>query len=175
MMKKIIFALLTLAIIGFTACNDKEDPIEEIPDNSVSVIINEMLPRNTEHGSDQDGEFDDWIEFYNTSDKNVDISGYYLSDDKNFVTKWSFPDGTSIGAKSYLIVWTDDDTTQVGLHTNFKLSATNGETVLFLTPDQEVINMVQFPPADVEQSWARKPNATGDFEWSVPTFNKSND
>lgn len=174
-MKKLFFAILALTVIGFTACNDGEDPVEEIPDNTKSVLINEMLPRNTEHGSDQDGEFDDWIELYNSSDEDLDISGYYLSDDKSFVTKWSFPDGTTIGSKNYLIVWADDDTTQVGLHTNFKLSATNGETVLFLTPEEELINMVAFPPTDVEQSWARKPNASGDFEWSVPTFNKSND
>jgi len=172
-MKKIKFALLAFTIIGFAACNN-DDPVEEIPDNTKSVIINELLPKNSENGSDPDGEYDDWIELYNTSDEDLDISGYFLSDSKKEITKWSFPVGTSIAAKSYLIVWADGDTTQVGLHTNFKLSA-DGENVVLLTPEQELINLVEYPATLVEQSWARKPNATGDFEWSVPTFNKSND
>jgi hypothetical protein len=137
-------------------------------------LINELLPKNSQHGSDQDGEFDDWIELYNPADEDQDISGYYLTDSKKDLTKWKFPVGTTIGSKSYLIVWADGDTTQVGLHTNYKLSA-DGENVVLLTPDQQVINIVEYPATLQEQSWARKPNATGNFTWSVPTFNKSND
>ena len=174
-MKNLKFIFFVFAIIAFVACNDNEDPIPDPPEPTLSVVINEMLPRNTENGSDQDGEFDDWIELYNNSAEAVDISGYYLSDVKADITKWSFPAGTTIQGNGYLIVWADDDTTQVGLHTNFKLSATNGETVLFHTDEEVLVDMVSFPPAAEEKSWARKPNGTGDFEWSTPTFNATND
>ena len=173
-MKNFKFIILALGIFGFAACNKNDDPIIDPPDPTVTVVINELLPRNTENGSDQDGEFDDWIELYNYSSEEIDISGFYLSDNKDLITKWSFPTGTKIGGMSYLIIWNDDDTTQVGLHTNFKLSAENGETVLFHTNEQELIDMVTFPPATEEKSWARKPNGTGDFVWSTPTFNASN-
>jgi hypothetical protein len=43
-----------------------------------------------------------------------------------------------------------------------------------LTPTQEVINLVEYPATVLEQSYARKPNGTGDFQWAAPTFNKSN-
>ena len=33
--------------------------------------------------ADQDGEFDDWIELYNKSDQDVDLSGWYLSDNSD--------------------------------------------------------------------------------------------
>ncbi len=174
-MKNFKFIILALSIIGFTACNDNEDPIPDPPEPTVSVVINEMLPRNTENGADQDGEYDDWIELYNYSSEAIDISGYYLSDVQTDITKWSFPDGTTIPGFGYLIVWADDDTTQVGLHTNFKLSATNGETVIFHSDEEVLVDMVSFPPATEEKSWARKPNGTGDFEWSTPTFNGAND
>jgi hypothetical protein len=174
-MKSLKFLFFVLAIAALAACNKNDDPVVEPPDTTVAVVINELLPRNTQHGSDQDGEFDDWIELYNYSSQEIDISGFYLSDNKDLIKKWSFPNGTKIGAMSYLIIWADDDTTQVGLHTNFKLSATNGESVLFHSADEELIDMVNYPPANEEKSWARKPNATGDFEWSVPTFNASND
>jgi len=170
-MKQLKLVLLLLIIIGFTNCNNGDDPIiEETP----KILINELLPKNTQYGSDQDGEFDDWIEIYNPANIDQDISGYYLSDSKKVLTKWKFPVGTVIGKNAYLIVWADGDSTQVGLHTNFKLSA-DGENVVLLTPEQELINLVEYPITLQEQSWARKPNATGDFAWSVPTFNKAND
>ena len=154
----------------FYACNN-DDPA----DSDENIVINELLPKNSMNGSDEDGDFDDWIEIYNPAANEQDISGYYLSDSKKNPTKWKFPAGTTIEAKGYLIVWCDEDSTHVsGMHTNYKLSA-DGENVVLLNPDQDVIDLVEYPITVTEQSWARKPNGTGDFAWSVPTFNKSND
>ena len=170
-MKTIFPALIVLLIIVFTACNKEDDPVDvKIPD----VVINELLPKNSQNGKDQDDEFDDWIELYNPADVDQDISGFYLSDSKKDPTKWQFPAGTTIEKMGYLIIWCDEDTTQAGLHTNYKLSA-DGENVVFLNPNQQVIDLVEYPATVLEQSWARKPNGTGDFEWSVPTFKGSND
>jgi hypothetical protein len=60
------------------------------------------------------------------------------------------------------------------LHTNYKLSA-EGENVLLLTPEQEIINLVEYPATTIERSYARIPDGTGDFTWASPTFNESND
>ena len=169
-MKKIGLVLLLFAIL--TACT-KDTPEEEGININDSIVINELMPKNSQYGSDQDGEFDDWIELYNLSNEDLDISGFYLSDSKKDVTKWKFPQGTIIGKNGFLIVWADGDTTQVGLHTNYKLSAA-GENVVLLSPEQELINLVEYPETLIEQSWARVPNGTGDFKWSSPTFNKSN-
>jgi hypothetical protein len=169
-MNRIKLAFLLLMVIGFTNCNN-DDPAEETP----NVVINELLPKNTQYGSDEDGEFDDWIELFNPANVDQDISGYYLTDSKKNPTKWKFPAGTTIKANNYLIVWADEDSTHVsGLHTNYKLSA-DGENIVLLSPTQNVINLVEYPATVLEQSYARKPNGTGDFQWSVPTFNKSND
>ncbi len=168
-MKQFKLVLLIFIIIGFTNCNNDDPVINE----TSQILINELLPKNTQYGSDQDGEFDDWIELYNPANEDKDISGYYLTDSKKDLTKWKFPDGTIIGKNSYLIIWADGDSTQVGLHTNYKLSA-DGENVVLLDPNLQVINLVKYPITLIEQSWARKPNATGDFEWSVPTFNGPN-
>jgi len=101
--------------------------------------------------------------------------GNFLTESKKNPTKLKFPSGTTIKANNYLIVWADEDSTNVsGLHTNYKLSA-DGENVVLLSPTQEVINLVEYPATVVEKSYARKPNGTGDFQWSAPTFNKNND
>lgn len=149
---------------------NEESPEEEIP----SVVINELLPKNSQYGADQEGEYDDWIELFNPAEVDQDLSGYFLSDSKKEPRKWSLPEGTIIGAMDYLIVWCDGDTLQAGLHTNYKLSA-DGENVVFLDADGNLLDFAEYPATQVEQSWARKPNGTGDFVWSVPTFNQSND
>lgn len=162
-----------LIIIVFTGCNNNNDD-DEIDINK-SIVINEVLPKNTQYGSDEDGEFDDWIELFNLANEDIDISGFYLTDSKKQPTKWKFPSGTVIGKNGFMIVWADGDSTHVsGLHTNYKLSA-DGENVVLLSPSQEVIDLVEVPATLLEQSYARVPNGTGKFKWSVPTFNKSND
>lgn len=164
------FILLSLAI-GFWSCDKGDDPV----DTSKSVVINEVLPKNSQNGSDEDGDYDDWIELYNKANEEVDISGYYLSDSKKNPTKWKFRQGTTIPANGYLIVWADEDSTHAsGLHTNYKLSA-DGENIVLLSPEQEILNLVEYPATLTEQSYARKPNGTGDFQWTLPTFNKTND
>ncbi len=169
-MERIGFVLFVLAIIGMTNCK-KEDAVI---DNSMSIVINELMPKNSQYGSDQNGQFDDWIELYNLSAEDLNISGYYLTDSKKELTKWKFPEGTILAKNGYLIVWADSDTTQVGLHTNYKLSAV-GENVVLLSPDQVIIDLVEYPATTLEQSYAHKPNGTGSFQWATPTFNKSND
>ncbi|WP_167614087.1 lamin tail domain-containing protein [Maribellus sediminis] len=168
-MKYIVPVLFFSLVLGLSSCNKNDDEVE-IP----AVVINELLPKNSQNGSDQDGEYDDWIELYNPSEIDQDISGYYLSDSKKEPGKWKFPEGTVIGKLGYLIVWCDGDTLQAGLHTNYRLSA-DGENVVFLDPELNVIDLAEYPVTVVEQSWARKPNGSGDFAWSAPTFNRSNE
>lgn len=170
-MKRIALALIGLMTIGLMNCGkDDEEPGIDI---NKSLVINELMPKNSRFGSDQNGQFDDWIELYNLSSQDIDLSGFYLTDSKKEPTKWKFPAGTTIVKNGYLIVWADADTLQAGLHTNYKLSA-DGENVVFLSPNKEVIDLVEYPPTVIEQSYARKPNGTGKFGWSTPTFNKEN-
>lgn len=170
-MKYRVTLILVSLIFGLWSCDNGDDPV----DTSKSVVINEILPKNSQNGMDQEGEYDDWIELYNLAGEELDISGFYLTDSKKNPTKWKFPQGTTIPANGYLIVWADEDSTHVsGLHTNYKLSA-DGENIVLLSPEQEVLNLVEYPATLIEQSYARKPNGTGDFGWATPTFNKTND
>jgi hypothetical protein len=129
---------------------------------------------NSITAADQDGEYDDWIELYNLTENEIDLSGFYLTDSKKNLTKWKFPEGTSITAKGYLIVWADGDTMQVGLHTNYKLSSL-GERVIILSPEVEVLDKVEYAAQPSELGYARVPNGTGEFVWQTATFGYRND
>lgn len=138
-----------------------------------AVVINELMAVNSFTASDQNGQFDDWIELHNITSDAVDISGYYLSDSKSNPLKWKIPAGTSITPNGYLIIWADKDTTQSGLHANFKLSSL-GENLVLSKPDKSTLDKVTYPPQTMELSYARHPDGSGDFRWQYPTYNFGN-
>ena len=137
------------------------------------LVINEFMASNDATAADQDGEYDDWIELYNNSSSSIDLEGYYLSDDPDDLTKWTFPAGTSIAGNGYLIIWADDDENQAGLHTTFKLSAA-AESVLLMDASATVLDEVTYVDQTTDISFGRFPNGTGDFQTMNPTFNAEN-
>jgi len=137
------------------------------------VVINEFLASNSSIQVDQDGEFDDWIELYNNSSNSLDLSGYFLSDDASDQFKWSFPDGSIINANDFLIVWSDDDINQEGLHTNFKLSS-SGEALYLSNNTGSLIDEIVFPIQETNVSHGRYPNGIGPFTSMSPTYNAEN-
>jgi len=60
------------------------------------IVINEFMASNDATVADQDDEFDDWIELYNNSDSDIDVSGYFLSDDPEDQMKYELPEGTML-------------------------------------------------------------------------------
>ena len=149
-------------------------PIGVYAQAATTVVINEIMASNTATAQDQDEEYDDWIELYNTTNAAIDLSGYFISDDTEVLDKYMIPEGTTIAANGYLIIWADNDVDQVGLHANFRLSA-SGEAVFLADPTVNVIDEIIFGEQNTDIAYARFPNGTGDFQIQAPTFNESND
>ncbi|MGH1362791.1 MAG: CotH kinase family protein [Calditrichia bacterium] len=144
-----------------------------LPVATGDLVINEFMADNDSTAMDQDGEFDDWVELYNNSGSEISLAGLYLSDDETELTKWAFPD-TSIAANGYLIVWTDNDSGQVGLHANFALSR-SGEAVCLTDSDGITsLDQVVFGTQTTDVSTGRFPNGTGDFAEMPPSFAAEN-
>lgn len=139
------------------------------------VVINEIMPANKTTAMDEEGEYGDWIELYNTSSEAVDLSGYYLTDEDIQLDRWAFPSGTVIAPQSTLIIWADDkEDLTTGLHANFKLSA-SGENLYLVTPDLNFADFLTFEDAADDASYARQPNGSGAFSWTdTPTFDSNN-
>ncbi len=135
--------------------------------NVGSVLINEVLASNDSLIFDANGEDEDWIELVNTTNNPIDLAGFYLSDDPLNLMQWAIPAGSVIPANGYLLIWADKDTTQVGLHANFKLSS-NGDYV-YLSHGFNVHDQVAFGPQLANISYARCPDAGLDFATAIPT------
>ena len=111
-----------------------------------SLQINEWMASNDTTIKDaSDGDFDDWIELHNSSELPVNLSGWWLTDDKTSPRKWQFPEGTTISNKGYLLIWADDEPLQTGdeFHVPFKLTA-KGESILLFDPDGRLADEVTF-------------------------------
>ena len=141
--------------------------------NYHDIVINEFMADN-DTILDPANETDDWIEIFNNTDNTIDLSGLYLSDSFTSPTKWTFPEGTTIEPKSYLIIWADENLTQEGVHANFKLSA-SGEKIILSNKDNSIIDSLSFESQTTNLSMARHPNGSGAFSIGLPTFNANND
>ncbi len=137
------------------------------------IVINEFMASNSESVADGAGEFDDWIEIYNTTNNDIALGGIYISDKADNPDKFPLPD-VVLPANGYQIIWADEDGNQGDDHANFKLSA-GGEFLMLSYADSTVIDSTSYAAATTDLSWARKPNGTGTFAEGAHTFNMNND
>ena len=140
--------------------------------NTKGISINELVAGNVRTNLDPDFyNASDWIELYNSTNTAANIGGYYLSDDKNNPQQWKIPNGTTIAANSYLLVWADKKNISANaLHTNFKLSSKK-ETVTLATSDGSVIDTVKYSKLKGDVSVQKGANT---LVYMAPTPNATN-
>jgi hypothetical protein len=71
------------------------------------VVLNEVMSSNGITIPDEDGDYSDWIELYNSEQSNIDLTGYGLSDDSTVPFKWVMPSVT-LEANDHLLVFASD-------------------------------------------------------------------
>ena len=122
-----------------------------------TLTINELMPSNQSVISDETGNFADWIELYNASSNPINLSKYYLSDNKSAPFKWNLPDVT-MNAGAFLLLWADSDMEDGPLHTNFNLSAGGEKVYLFKKQGNEltVMDKVDMPATLSDYSFGRE-------------------
>lgn len=140
------------------------------------VKFNEVQTSNSKTQMDPDFfKYKDWIELYNTSSSEIDISGYYLTDNKDKPRKWQVPTGQSIAAGKFLIIYCDgEDVTGKAMHTNFKLS-TGGDVLYMYSSSMLLLDSVHIKPIETDYTYGRLTNGTGTWAaLSKPTPGASN-
>lgn len=125
---------------------------EQSVNTANGVRINEFMSRNRSVLYDRDGDYNDWVELYNFSDSTIDLSGYFLTDSKDDVHKWQFPDGTTIPSGGYLIVFCSGKASVPGeLHASFKLGEADSFLGLY-TDTGSFCSGVTYSPTEQNQS-----------------------
>lgn len=100
------------------------------------VLITEFMASNNHALADEDGDFSDWIEIQNITLTVINLEGWYLTDDDDNLTKWTFPDVVLQRGESIIVFASDKNRAEPGsqLHTSFKLEA-SGEFLALVKPD----------------------------------------
>jgi hypothetical protein len=97
--------------------------------SNIPVSISEVMLRNVSTHADEAGEFEPWIELYNPSAGDVNLSGWTLSDDFMRREKWPLPAVTILRHQT-LLVFADGDAAQGERHASFRLLPAGTELVL---------------------------------------------
>lgn len=136
------------------------------------VVINEVMASNKSVIKDSNSEYSDWIELYNRSNFTCDLSGKYLSDSKKNLTMYKIPDGVSIEANSYLIIWCTGIEGYINeqYYAPFKIS--DGDTVYFTDSDGEsIIDKIKVEETSTDESIGKTDNNSNEiavFKESTP-------
>ena len=65
---------------------------------TASLLLNEFMADNDKTLNDEDGDAEDWLEIYNPGAVEVNIGGWFLTDDARRLDQWRFPEGKTIPA-----------------------------------------------------------------------------
>ena len=131
----------------------------------MGLYINEFMASNATTICDSFGSYSDWIELYNSTDTDMDISGFGISDNLSQPMKYRFPDGTTIAARGYLVVFcSGNEGMQNGeLHAPFGLRS-YGEDVVIANRAGRIIDSYSFKNQETDVSMARIPDGTGELQ-----------
>jgi hypothetical protein len=99
------------------------------------ALINEFSSANLMTIADEDGAYDDWIELFNNSASDLNLSGYHLSDNKVYKGKWTFPSIT-IRPHSHLLVFASGKN-RTALPLSYKTIIDRGADWQYLVPQAE--------------------------------------
>ena len=164
--------------IKLQACFKALTDAEKTTQGLTPVRINEVSAANGIHVNEY-FKRNDWVELYNTTDKDIDVAGMYLSDNEQKPLKYQISKGdsqaaTTIPAHGYLIVWCDKLESKDQLHASFKLDA-DGGSVLLTAADESWSDRLVYTAHQADQTVGRYPDGGSDiFVMNVPTIAQSN-
>lgn len=130
--------------------------VSNIYSNPATVVLNEIYSRGT--ASDPD-----WIELYNPSSLDINMTGYKIYDENGqlgSIPKKEFPLGSLVPANGFFVIVTAD-----GSASGFGLSSM-GEEVWLENETGLIIDDVTFPALDTTQSYCRYPDGTSGWQLS---------
>lgn len=149
-MKKKIILCISLALLMLCTVLIKNT---KSPRDYQHLYISEVATTNGSY-PDEDGDYSDWIEIVYKGDDKINLSGCYLSDNREDNFQWAFPD-VELMSGEYLLIYASgkDKITDAGeIHTNFKLNAM-GETLYLCDGEGNEITSLVIPEISFGQSY----------------------
>lgn len=161
----------------YAEMTDEEKQEENVA--TTPVVINEVSAGNSIYVNEYFKK-DDWVELYNTTDKDIDLEGMYMTDRSASPTKYRISaEGTKastiIPAHGYKVIWCSKRTTDSELHASFKLDNKEGTVIRIMAADQSWADSIVYCVQNGDQSVGRYPDGGKNiYLMTQPTIGKSN-
>mgnify|MGYP002640406847 CR=1 FL=1 len=160
-MKNIKYILLTIIAIATTISCVKDELQDSLPPlvEGGEVKLNEIMSTGDP----------DWLELYNTTDADIDITGYALGDSGSV---WTIPNMT-IPANGHVAF--DCDGLDTNGSTNFKISS-GGENIKLFNAAEELIDEIETPDMSAQEGLTYGREVDGEDVWTImsPTKGAAN-
>ena len=156
-LRQIIYCSLSVLILTLSSCKNDSDILEDTSTHIEGLYINEIYPSSP-----------GWIELYNSTDNSIDVSGFIIQSNKGPTEEYTFPQGTSIGKNSFLVINEE-------VNFKFTINAEDGDKISLADKSRVELDEVSMPTIDGEKSYAR--NEDGANVWGIsdnPTKGISN-
>ena len=151
------------------------------------VVVNEVSAGNNVAANEY-GKRNDWIELYNTTDHDIDLTGMYLTDDPAVPEKYQIAAvanssfftlhssfSTIIPAHGYYIVWADNLDPLRELHAGFKLANSGEQSVTLTAEDHSWSDCLTYQPHKGDESVGRYPDGgKRTYRMTRPTIHATN-
>ena len=118
------------------------------------LVISEIMPANSTAVTDENGNYPDWIEIWNSTDREMNLEGVGLSDRGDSI-RFLFP-AMKLAPDGRVLVFCDNRNQSIlskPFHAKFKLSSV-GETVYLYDPNAYLIDSVKYSVMGSDESWA---------------------
>ncbi len=128
-----------------------------------SIIFNEVVSGNSQPIGIGEAGSPDWIELYNSSSEDIDLSGYRLTDNNR--SAGTRLDNAVIKKGGYLVIYAEKGYVPKDSGTcfvNFGISS-SGETLYLLSPGGSAVAELNVPALYTDISYARKEDGTYGF------------
>ncbi len=127
----------------------------------------EAMSSNSKY-AELDGTFPDWVELYNSSDKAIELSAYWISDDKDVPQKYQLPAYSLAPGERYIIYCNG---VGEGNQAPFKISS-DGEKV-YLSTAEGFVDRIKIP-ADLLKDTSYGRSGSEWLYYDTPTPGKEN-
>lgn len=118
------------------------------------LVISEVMAANASAVPDEKGEFSDWLELYNGTGEDLDMTGVMLTNRADRIT-FPFPEYTLKAGERVIVFATDSYQLDPALpfHGKFKISSA-GDHISLYDPDMYLIDELSTPTLTADTSYA---------------------
>ena len=134
------------------------------------LVISEIMPSNRKAVTDEEGNYSDWVEIWNSTGSAISLKDLGLSDRSDSI-RFLFPDVTLPADGRVVVFCSNSNKATPGLpfHAKFKLSSV-GETVYLYDPNAYLIDSRKYPIMASDESWALTDSGFQSVEYFSPGF-----